>query len=96
MDHELGLLTVAKSQCGAAYAVIMPFEFEDSLSAAQNIDKFYKHLETVDSAFAALLKQQLQSILPIPDLPAQKKSTRQKFNEAVVKHLDQPEAGPTK
>lgn len=80
----------------AAYAVMMPFEFEDSLSAAQNIDKFYKHLETVDAAFAALLKQQLQPILPLSDVPAQKKATRQKFNEAVVKHLDQPKAGPTK
>jgi len=74
----------------------MPFEFETSLSAAQNIDKFYKHLETIDADFAALLKKQLPPILPISDVAAQKKATRQKFNEAVVKHLDQPKAGPTK
>jgi hypothetical protein len=74
----------------------MPFEFETSLSAVQNIDKFYKHLETIDADFAALLKKQLQLILPISDLPAHKKSTRQRFNEAVVKHLDQPKVGPTK
>ena len=74
----------------------MPFEFETSFSAAQNIDKFYKHLETIDADFAALLQKQLQPILPISDAAAQKKATRQKFNEAVVKHLDQPKAGPTK
>ena len=74
----------------------MLFEFEASLSAAQNIDKFYKHLETIDADFAALLKKQLAPILPISDVPAQKKTTRQKFNEAVVKHLDQPKAGVTK
>jgi hypothetical protein len=74
----------------------MPFEFETSLSAAQNIDKFYKHLETVDADFATLLKSQLPPILPISDVAAQKKSTRQKFNEAVVKHLDQPKGGQTK
>jgi hypothetical protein len=70
----------------------MPFEFETSLSAAQNIDKFYKHLETVDSDFAALLKKQLPPILPLSDVPAQKKAVRTKFNEAVVKHLDQPKS----
>ena len=74
----------------------MPFEFETSLSAAQNIDKFYKHLETIDADFAALLKKQLQPILPLSDMPAHKKSARQEFNDAVVKHLDQPKIGPTK
>ena len=74
----------------------MPFEFETSLSAVQNIDKFYKHLEAIDADFAALLKKQLTPILPLSDVPTQKKSSRQKFNEAVVKHLDQPKAGPSK
>jgi hypothetical protein len=74
----------------------MPFEFETSFSASQNIDKFYKHLETIDADFAALLKKQLLPILPLSDVPAQKKSSRQKFNEEVVKYLDQPKVGPTK
>ncbi len=74
----------------------MPFEFETSLSAVQNIDQFYKHLETIDADFAALLKKQLPPILPLSDVPAQKKLSRQKFNEAIVKHLDLPKSGPTK
>lgn len=74
----------------------MPFEFETTLSAAQNIDKFYKHLDTIDADFAALLKKLLPPILPLSDVSTQKKASRQKFNEAVVKHLDLPKAGPTK
>jgi hypothetical protein len=74
----------------------MPFEFEDTLSAAENIAKFYKHLDTVDADFAGLLKKHLPPMLPVSDVPAQKKLSRQKFNEAVIKHLDQPKSAVTK
>ena len=74
----------------------MPFEFETALSAAQNIDKFYKHLESTDAEFAALLKKNLPLLLPLPDAPAQRKAVRQKFNETIIKHLDQPKSGAIK
>ena len=73
--------------------VPMPFEFDVSLSAAQNIEKFYQHLESIDTEFAALLKTNLPPLLPVLEVPVQKKAARQKFNEAIVQHLDQSKSG---
>jgi hypothetical protein len=72
----------------------MAFDFDSSLSAAQNIEKFYRHLESVDAELAAVLKTNLPAV--VPEVPAQRRTVRQTFNEAVLKHLDRPKAGPTK
>ena len=72
----------------------MAFDFDSSLSAAQNIEKFYRHLESVDAELAAVLKANLPAV--VPEVPAQRRTVRQTFNEAVLKHLDLPKAGPTK
>lgn len=72
----------------------MTFDFEPDLTAAQNIEKFHKHMETIDAELASLLRAQLPTVLPLPENNAQKAAVRQKFNETVLKHLDRP--NPTK
>jgi hypothetical protein len=74
----------------------MTFDFDPALSATQNIDKFHKYLESVDSEFAAVLRTQLTTMLPLSEVTSQRTASRQKFNEAVLKHLDQPKAGAIK
>ena len=74
----------------------MAFDFDPVLSATQNIDKFYKQMESVDAEFAAVFKTQMQAILPLSENTSQRTASRQKFNEAVLRHLDQPKAGATK
>jgi hypothetical protein len=74
----------------------MTFDFDPGLSAAQNIDKFYKYMESVDAELAGVLKTQLPTILPISENNPQRTAARQKFNEAVLKYIDQPKAGPAK
>lgn len=72
------------------------FDFDPALSATQNIEKFYKHIESLDSDFAVLLKANLPALLPVSESPTQKTSVRQHFNETVLKVLDGPRAGSTK
>ena len=74
----------------------MPLDFDPSLSAAQNIEKFHKHMETIDSELAAVLKQNMALALPLPDGQTQRRAARQKFNEAVIQHLDKPKVVVTK
>ena len=74
----------------------MTFDFDPALSATQNIDKFYKYMESVDAEFAAVLRAQLPAMLPLSENTSQRTASRQKFNEAVHKHLDQPKAGVIK
>ena len=74
----------------------MPFDFDPALSAAQNIEKFHKHMETIDSELAGVLKANMTLALPLPDEQTQRRAARQKFNEAVLLHLDKPKVSPTK
>ncbi len=74
----------------------MTFDFDPTLSATQNIDKFYKYMESVDAELAAELRVQLPKILPLSEIASLRTASRQKFNEAVLRHLDQPKAGATK
>ncbi len=74
----------------------MTFEFDPTLSATQNIEKFYKHLESIDPEFAGLLKLHLPPILPLPEVSSVRTASRQRFNEAVLKHLDQEKVGPAR
>ncbi len=82
--------------CLVQYAFKMPFDFDSTLSAAQNIEKFHKHMESIDAELAVILKAQLSTILPLPDNVSQRTAARQKFTEAVLKQLDRPKAVPTK
>jgi len=74
----------------------MTFDFDPALPASQNIDKFYKYMESVDAEFAAVLRAQLPALLPLSENTTQRTVSRQKFNEAVLKHLDQPKTGAIK
>jgi hypothetical protein len=74
----------------------MPFDFDSNLSAAQNIEKFHKHMESIDSELAAILTAQLPALLPLSENTSQRTAARQKFNEVVLKQLDRPKAVPTK
>jgi hypothetical protein len=74
----------------------MIFDFDPAFSATQNIEKFYKHIESLDSELAALLKANLPTMLPVSENPTHKTNARQHFNETVLKTLDRPKAGPTK
>ena len=74
----------------------MPFDFDSNLSAAQNIEKFHKHMESIDSELAAILKAQLSALLPLSENVSQRTAARQRFTEAALKQLDRPKAGPTK
>jgi hypothetical protein len=82
--------------CLVQYAFKMPFDFDSTLSAAENIEKFYKHMESIDAELAAILKTQLPAILPLSENVSQRTAVRQKFNEAVLKQLDRPKVVPTK
>lgn len=74
----------------------MTFGFDPALSAAQNIEMFYKHMDSIDSELATLLKANLPALLPVSESPTQKASARQHFNEVVLKTLDKPKAASTK
>ncbi len=74
----------------------MPFEFDPNLSATQNIERFHKHMESIDSGLAGLLKAQLSALVPLSENTSQKTAARQKFNEAVLKQLDSPKVGQSK
>ncbi len=74
----------------------MAFDFDPALSAAQNIDAFYKYMESVDAELAAVLKTKLPRMLPLPENTSQRAASRQRFNEAVLSHLEQVKAGPGK
>jgi hypothetical protein len=39
--------------CVVQYAFKMRFDFDSTLSAAENIEKFYKHMESIDAELAA-------------------------------------------
>lgn len=82
--------------CLVQYAFIMPFDFDSNLSAAQNIEKFHKYMESIDSELAAIMKAQLSALLPLSENVSQRTAARQKFTEAILKQLDRPKAGPTK
>ena len=66
----------------------MEFEFDANLSANQNIAKFYQHMETIDPELANLLRTHLLAILPLPEGGTQRAAARQKFNQAILNHLD--------
>jgi hypothetical protein len=72
------------------------FDFDPALSASETIDRFHKHLESVDPELAAVLKTYLPTIVPAPENSYQRAASRQKFTESVLNDLDQPKPGPTK
>jgi hypothetical protein len=96
IDPDAGTAIVIPQLCLVQYAFKMPFDFDSTLSAAQNIEEFHKYMESIDAELAAILKAQLPAILPLPDNVSQRTAARQKFNEAVLKQLDRPKAVPTK
>lgn len=65
------------------------FSFDPSLSADENIERFFGHLETTDDKLTKLLKANIEKMLPFPD--TQDRSARRvSFNSAVANALDLP------
>lgn len=70
------------------------FSFDSSLSAEANIERFYAHLSTLDANFAALLKNNLSTMLPLSDSSQIRGTRRVAFNRAIMAALEKSEATP--
>jgi hypothetical protein len=64
-----------------------PFAFDQNKSAQENIADFLVHADSVDKAFAALLRRNIGRMLPLPEV-AKRGTARAVFNEEIKKALD--------
>ena len=63
------------------------FEFDDKKSAEENIANFLAHIDSIDKTFAALLRQNIDKMLPLPEV-ARRGAARAVFNGEIKKKLD--------
>jgi len=63
------------------------FEFDEKKNAQENIADFLTHIDSIDKAFAALLRQNIGKMLPLPD-DARRGVVRAIFNGEIKKTLD--------
>ena len=67
---------------------VTPLCFDPQLSPAENIDRFFSHLETVDQALANLLRANISTLYPLPSIAQERSSARTAFNQAIITALD--------
>lgn len=63
------------------------FEFDEKKSAQENIADFLVHIDSIDKTFAALLRQNIDKMLPLPEV-ARRGAVRAVFNSEIKKKLD--------
>jgi hypothetical protein len=63
------------------------FEFDEKKSAQENIADFLTYIDSIDDAFAALLRQNIGKMLPLPEA-AGRGTVRAAFNCEIKKKLD--------
>jgi hypothetical protein len=64
------------------------FEFSPDLSPEGNLELFFAHLDDVDKEMSKLLRQDFDSLFPLPE-PGQPRNTKRKaFNSKIVEALD--------
>ena len=63
------------------------FEFDEKKSAQENIADFLTHVDSIDKTFAALLRQNIDKMLPLPEV-ARRGAVRAVFNGEIKKKLD--------
>lgn len=64
-----------------------PFEFDEKKTAKENIADFLAHVDTIEPAFSTLLRNNIGTMLPLPDA-AKRGAARAAFNGAIKKQLD--------
>ena len=64
------------------------FEFDGSKGPAENLDFFLQHLATEEAALAALLRDALNILLPLPESGLQRTAKRQQANAKVLLGLE--------
>lgn len=65
------------------------FEFDPKLTPADNIEKFFKHLDGQNAPFAKMLRENIDTMLPLAE-GQQRTTDRNLFNDAITKLLDSP------
>lgn len=65
------------------------FEFDDKLTPGENIEKLFKHLDAQNAPFAKMLRENIDTMLPLADGP-QRTADRNRFNDEITKLLDSP------
>jgi len=63
------------------------FEFDDKKGSQENITDFLAHIDSIDKTFAALLRQNIDKMLPLPEIP-RRGAVRAVFNGEIKKKLD--------
>jgi hypothetical protein len=63
------------------------FEFDPKKTSHENIADFLTHVDSIDKAFGALLRRNIATMLPLPDV-AKRSASRATFNEEIKKALD--------
>lgn len=63
------------------------FSFDSSLSADENIDRFFEHLKTTNPEFADLLKTHMETMLPLREHTQDRSARRVAFNKSITAAL---------
>jgi hypothetical protein len=63
------------------------FEFDEKKSAQENIADSLVYTDSIDKTFAALLRQNIDKMLPLPEA-ARRGTVRAAFNGEIKKKLD--------
>lgn len=64
-----------------------PFRFDQSLSAQENIERFYAHMATIDPNQTKLLKDHIGKMIPLQDA-GDRGTQRAAFIKEILKDLD--------
>jgi hypothetical protein len=64
------------------------FSFDPDLGPAENIERFHRHMATVDPELAELLRNHIGEVLPLPTGSPQRTAKRSAFNRAIAAALD--------
>jgi hypothetical protein len=64
-----------------------PFEFDQNKTAQENITDFLTHVDSIDSAFGGLLRRNIGTMLPLPEV-AKRGVARAAFNGEIKRQLD--------
>ena len=63
------------------------FDFDQTMTAKENIERFLLHVESGNKAFGLLLRKHLDKMLPLPDA-TKRSAARASFNGEITKQLD--------
>lgn len=71
------------------------FAFDPNLLPDDNIELFYKHLESIDPEMAEILNVNMPKLLPFPEDTQVRTPLRTKFNKSVMVALEKIVSTPT-